>query len=97
VKAKISSPHSDSVSVSFRIRGVDGFGRCRWTRRAPGWPLRCLSEVDALGLKHPPGRFQLGPAGEHPAEGFDPVGFELVERGQLEVAAAEDLAFECWP
>lgn len=52
-------------------------------------------EVDALEvLQHPPGRFQFGPAGALRPEGFDPVVYEMVEPGELEVAAAEHFGFE---
>jgi hypothetical protein len=54
-----------------------------------------FGEVDAVEvLEHPPGRFQLGPAGQDPSEGFDPVVGEVVEAGELEVPGPEDVGFE---
>lgn len=52
-------------------------------------------------LEHPPGCFQLRAAGLNRSEGGYPVVAEVVEAGELEVAAAEDLGFEygsgsCW-
>jgi hypothetical protein len=43
---------------------------------------------------YPPGRFQLGVAGQDPTQGLDSFDVEPVETGQLQVSGAEDLGVE---